>query len=106
MYQFLVREKWSKFQPRKNDNFQVWKTLRNALAMMLREKSCVDLMLMAIMLRVTMRTTNVLKPAGWSWSRCQGSPKSSPREVFFLKISTIRSLELFQSCTIVVLVFF
>ena len=66
MYQFLVREKWSKFQPRKNDNFQVWKTLRNALAMMLREKSCVDmtmvaiLMLMAIMLRVTMRTTNVL----------------------------------------------
>ena len=60
MYQFLVREKWSKFQTRKNDNFQVWKTLRNALAMMLREKSCVDMtmmtisMLMAIILRVPM----------------------------------------------------
>ena len=66
MYEFLVRKKWLKFQPRKNDNFQVWKTLKNALAMMLREKSYVNmtmmaiLMLMAIMLRVTMRTTNVL----------------------------------------------
>ena len=46
MYKFLVQKKWLKFQPHKNDNFQVWKTLRNILAMLLREKSCVNMTMM------------------------------------------------------------